>query len=260
MKFLKIIVLFIASIILTNCTIKESITFNEDGSGSFLLNYDMAEFVNKMKEEMGDGATGGKEAIDTLMVFSDIIEIHKDSVAALPEEKQVALEAVKDMYMKMRMDEEQGVFDMGIGLNFQSIEDLKNISDKIEKAKSLNSKNDQVDAMKSSPLGKFMGEDNKGFEYSYNGLEFNRITSLPEDYNINEEKFDEDDETNKEFMEYFNNAYYIVEYTFPKKIISHSLKNAELSNNNKTISYKVSWLDFIKNPKILDINLKFSNE
>lgn len=261
MKFIKILALVFLTACFTNCNIKERIVFNEDGSGNYLMTYDMAEFMNKMKSEMGASAsTGDEKAIDTVVVFKDIMETYKDSVAALPEEKRLALEAVKDMYMKMNMDEEKGVFDFGIGLDFNSVEELKGIGEKIEKAKSLNSQNDQVDAMKGSPLGKFMGTGNTGFDYEYTASGFTRTTTLPEDYNAEKAKFDENDESDKEFIAYFENAYYIVEYTFPKKIKSHSFENAELSNDAKTITYKVNWLDFIKNPKALDVDITFANE
>ena len=90
--------------------------------------------------------------MDTTIVFKDILETLKDSVAALPEEKQKAFEAVKDMYMKMTMDEDKGLFSFGIGLNFKSINELTDIGEKIQKAKSLNAQNDQVNAMLRGPL------------------------------------------------------------------------------------------------------------
>ncbi|MCF7560581.1 hypothetical protein L3X39_08020 [Sabulilitoribacter multivorans] len=257
---LRILVLFVLS--LTSCTVKESIVFNEDGSGNFLLTYDMASAMEQMKVAMGgEDSTDSTEekkskVIDTMMVFSEIMETFKDSVAALPEDKRLALEAVKDMYMKMKMDEGTGVFDFGIGLNFKSISDLKGIQEKIEKAKSLNAQNDQVSAMKTgSPLGKFMLDEKNDVEYVFTDSSFSRKTSVSD---AEEEiTFEESD---NEFIEYFNSAYYIVEYTFPKKIKSFSVEGAELSGDKKTITYKVRWLDFIKKPKILDFDVKFVNE
>ncbi|TYA75008.1 hypothetical protein [Seonamhaeicola marinus] len=263
MKFIKALTLILLTVCFTNCTIKESIVFSEDGSGSYLLNYDMTEFMSKMKSEMGGGSSSsGDKVMDTTIVFKDIMEKFKDSVAALPEEKRLAMEAVKDMYMKMNMNEAAGVFDFGIGMNFKSIADLKDMGEKIKKVQSLNAQKDQVDAMKGSPLGKFMSPENNGFSYDYSETSFSRTTTLPADWDSSKFDLDENSESDKdkEFMEYFENASYIVEYTFPKKIKSYSIDNAELSNGDKTITYKVSWLDFVKNPKVLDVNLTFANE
>ena len=188
------------------------------------------------------------------------METYKDSVATLPDEKRKALEVVKDMYMKMSMDEEKGVFDFGIGLDFKAITDLADIGEKIAQVKTLNAQSDQVNAMKSSPMGKFMGDDMGDTKYEFTNSAFSRVTTLPETWNAEDLQFDATDETDKQFMEYFESAYYIVEYTFPKKVKSYSVDNAELSNNDKTITYKVSWMDFLKNPKVLDVNLTFADE
>lgn len=248
---------------LTSCTVKEKIVFNEDGTGNFILSYDMGNLMKEMKNAMGGGANDTKEkkskVMDTTMVFSEIMETYKDSVAALPEEKRLALEAVKDMYMKMKMDEANGVFDFGVGLNFESIEDLKGIQEKIEKAKSLNAKNDQVGAMKEgSPLGKFMQDDKNGVDYNLTTKRFSRITKINKAEGAKEITFDE--EGDKEFLDYFKESFYTVEYTFPKQIKSYTIEGASLSEDRRTISYKASWVHFLQEPKALDIAIEFEDE
>ncbi|WP_406682886.1 hypothetical protein N1F78_09295 [Seonamhaeicola sp. MEBiC1930] len=263
MKFVKVLALIVLAICFSNCTIKERIVFNDDGGGSFLVSYDMGEFMKQMKTQMGEDSSSEEkkgEVMDTTFVFKDLMENYKDSIAALPEEKREAMETVKDMYMKMTMDEDNGVFDFGIGLDFKSIKELTDIGEKIQKAKSLNAQNDQVNAMKGSPLGKFMDYEKSNTTYDLTVEGFTRSTTLPGDWNTDETKFDENDESDQEFMAYFENAYYVVEYTFPKKIKSYSIERAELSNDNKTIIYKVSWLDFLTDPKLLDVNITFANE
>lgn len=248
---------------LTSCTVKEKIVFNEDGTGNYLLSYDMGNMMKEMKGAMGGGTTDTNEkeskVMDTTMVFREIMETYKDSVAALSEEKQLALEAVKDMYMKMKMDEANDIFDFGIGLDFKSIEDLKGIQEKIEKAKSLNSKNDQVGAMKEgSPLGKFIQDDKNGVDYNLTTNSFSRVTRINKPEDAEEVTFDE--EGDEEFLDYFKESYYFVEYTFPKKIKSHTIEDASLSEDKKTITYKASWIDFLKAPKALDIVIEFEDE
>lgn len=244
---------------LSSCTVKESIVFKEDGSGNFLLSYDMAEVMKQMKgafgEQKPDDVSGEKQSkvLDTMMVFSEIMETYKDSVAALPEEKRFALEAVKDMYMKMKMDEKNGVFNIGVGLNFKSINELKGIQEKIEKAKGLNAQNDQVNAMKNgSPLGKFMANDKNKVDYTFTASGFSRTTTISD--TAEDITFEEGD---KQFLEYFSSANYIVEYTFPKKIKSFTIKAGELSADKKTIICKTNWLDFIKEPTALDFAVEF---
>jgi len=255
----KVITLLLLALCLFNCKVKETIVFEEDGSGKFLVSYDMSEMLEQMKQTMGGVDSENskeKKVMDTTMVFNDMMEEFKDSIASLSTEERKAIEALKDMYMTMKMDEENGVFNMGIGLNFKKVEDLKGIGEKIKKAKSLNKKNDQVDIMKeSSPIGKFMGdEDKNNVKYLFTDDGFSRITYVDESEEIEKVGEGEGDE---QFMEYFEEATYVVEYTFPKKIKSVSVKGAELSKDKKTVSYEVKWVDFINNPKALDFSVEF---
>lgn len=266
----KIILLFAIICSFTSCNVTESIVFNENGSGQFLVTYEMGEAMKTMTAAMGgedsdsDKKKGG-EVMDTTMVFADIMETYKDSVAALPEEKRLAMEAVKDMFMKMKMDEDAGIMDMGIGLNFNSIDDLKDINEKIKKVQSLNSQGDQVGSMKeNSPLGNFFGSDDNKTGYILTENNFSRVTKL----NISEEQaeeamtelFDETNESNQEFIEYFENAFYTVKLTFPKAIKTISVEGAEFSKDRRTVTYKTNWIEYLKNPKLLDVNVEFVNE
>lgn len=263
----KAILLLSVICFLTSCNVTESIVFNENGSGEFLVTYEMGEAMKAMTEAMGGEKSDsekeeGGEIMDTTMVFADIMETYKDSVAALPEEKQLALEAVKDMFMNMKMNEEEGIMDLGIGLNFNSIDDLKDINEKIRKAQSLNSQGDQVGSMKeNSPLGNFFGSENNKTEYTLSENSFSRITKIDipegEVEDTMEELFNEEDESNQEFMDYFENAYYNVKLTFPKPIKSIDVEGAEFSKDRKTVTYKINWIEYLKNPLMLDVNVKF---
>lgn len=262
--------LFTLVCFLTSCNVTESIVFNENGSGQFLITYEMGDAMKAMTEAMGgekpdsDKKKGGK-VMDTTMVFADIMETYKDSVAALPEEKRLALEAVKDMFMKMKMDEDEGIMNMGIGLNFNSIEDLKDINEKIKKAQSLNSQGDQVGSMKeNSPLGNFFGSDENKTGYVLTETGFSRVTeiNIPEGATEDETKelFDETSESNQEFVDYFENASYTIKLTFPKAVKSISVEGAEFSKDRRTVIYKTNWIEYLKNPKLLDTNVEFVNE
>lgn len=266
----KIMLLLAVTCFLTSCNVTESIVFNENGSGEFLVTYEMGEAMKAMTEAMGGEKSDSEnkekgEVMDTTMVFADIMETYKDSVAALPEEKRLAMEAVKDMFMTMKMDEDEGIMNMGIGLKFNSIDDLKDINDKIKKAQSLNAQNDQVGAMKNnSPLGNFMGNDDNKVGYSLTENGFSRVTKIDipegEAEDTVEELFNEGDESNQQFMDYFENASYNVKLTFPKAVKSISVEGAEFSKDRKTVTYKTNWIEYLKNPKILDVNVEFVDE
>lgn len=251
---------------LSSCNVTESIVLNENGSGRFLVSYEMCEDMLAMSETMG-GANSKKEkstkTMDTTMVFADIMETYKDSVAALPEDKRLAMEAVKDMFMTMNEDE--GLMNFGIGLNFNSIDDLKDISEKLKKVQGLNAQSDEVSAMtNNSPLGNFMGGETNKVAYDLSQKGFSRVTTVEKPEDSEEESvnevFDETHESNEEFIDYFEAAFYTIKLSFPKAVKSISVEAAEFSEDLKTVTYKANWVDYLKDPKLMDVNIKFVDE
>lgn len=265
----KVFLIIVFACFIASCNVTESIVFNQDGSGEFLATYEMGEAIKAMSVAMGGDENKekkeGGEIMDTTIVFADIMETYKDSVAALPEEKRLAMEAVKDMYMRMQINEDEGVMSFGMGMQFESIDDLKDIRKKLKKIQSLNSQGDQVNAMKeNSPLGNFMGNENNDVAYIYTTDGFSRMTSikLPDEATEDaiDELFDETDESNEQFLEYFEGSFYNVKLTFPKAVKSIDVEGAEFSDDRKTVTYKTNWVEYLKNPKLLDVNVKFVDE
>ena len=72
--------------------------------------------------------------------------------------------------------------------------------------------------------------------------------------------FDETSESNQEFVDYFENASYTIKLTFPKAVKSISVEGAEFSKDRRTVIYKTNWIEYLKNPKLLDTNVEFVNE
>ncbi|WP_353780171.1 hypothetical protein [Winogradskyella sp. 3972H.M.0a.05] len=266
----KMLLLFAVILTAFSCNVTESIIINENGSGEYLTTYDMGDAITMFAESMGGGKSGdsgekkeGGEKMDTTMVFRDIMEENKDSIAALPEDKRLMMESLKDMYMRMYMDEDKGEMEIGIGMNFKSMNDLKDIQDKLRKAQTLNERNSDMDQLKDNPmLGMFFGNESSDLKYTYDGNAFTRNTyfELPEGQTMEDVVFNEDELQDKELMKYFESAYYTVELTFPKKIKSHSVKDAKVSDDGKTLTYKANWIDYLKDPKRLDVNVEFVDE
>ena len=115
-----------------------------------------------------------------------------------------------------------------------------------------------------SPLGNFMGNENNDVAYIYTTDGFSRMTSikLPDEATEDaiDELFDETDESNQQFLEYFEGSFYNVKLTFPKAVKSIDVEGAEFSDDRKTVTYKTNWVEYLKNPKLLDVNVKFVDE
>ncbi|WP_111685390.1 hypothetical protein [Winogradskyella tangerina] len=262
----KLLLLVVFACFLASCNVTESIVFDQDGSGEYLVTYEMGEAIKAMSEAMGGSneKKEGGEVMDTVMVFADIMETYKDSIAALPEDKQQAFESIKDMYMRMKIDEDKSIMDIGMGLNFESIDDLKDINEKLKSIQSINEQGDQIDAIRdSSPLGNFMGSDN-AIMYDYSDKGFSRKTKIEleegQAETAMEALFDEADEENQQFIEYFEEADYTVKLTFPKAVKTIDIEGAKFSADRKTVTYTSNWVEYLKNPKLLDVNVTFVDE
>lgn len=89
---------------------------------------------------------------------------------------------------------------------------------------------------------------------------FSKVIAIAEEASGEIFELDENNEEDKRFLGYFENAFYIVEYTFPKKIKSISVKHSQLSEDKRTVTYKFNWISFLRNPNLLDVNIEFENE
>lgn len=295
MKF-RILMLFVGIVIsLQSCLVTESIVFNEDGSGDFMVKYDLSEMQGQIgdmfkvdsdggddnmdyndaedmeEEELSEEKSkefneeeGKKKTMDTLIYFDDYLKEMNDSIQKLSDEDRRDLENLKGMYMKMKTDEENGIFEMGIGMEFKSIDELKDIQDRVNNAKDYNTKQQGVDEMtENSPMSALMKTAESEVIYKYENNVFSRLAEIQDV----EEEMEEEEEENEEelaetaqFNKMFEDAYYTIEYTFPKKIKSTSVEGAEISEDGKTISYAVPWMKLMKDPKILDIKVELENE
>ncbi|WP_458627643.1 hypothetical protein [Winogradskyella sp. PC D3.3] len=130
---------FILSLVLicflTSCNVTESIVFNKDMSGAYMTSFDLTPMMNYANENRPVTKEGPKkEKIDTTIVFSELFEQYKDSVAALSETERAKLERLKGMVLKVRMDEENNVFDFNMQKSFKSFKELEHINDQVDDA------------------------------------------------------------------------------------------------------------------------------
>lgn len=89
----KFIAYFVFLSVLTSCNVTETIVITEDDLGEFLMSYDMGEMITQMKSQMGGGSDDSEKkekskVMETTIVFAELMEIFKDSISALPKNKQ----------------------------------------------------------------------------------------------------------------------------------------------------------------------------
>lgn len=260
----RIIFLLFSLSMLTSCNFTEEITFNEDGSGEFIMSYDMSEVMKTLNEEMGGGQNKeGKEKVklDSVVYFKDMLVEKADSIATLPIEEQKQLKALETVVMKMRMDEANGVFDFGFGSSFTSLDELPNVLEKIEQAKQLNSKdNAQYSKMDESAVAKASENMFEYVDFSYDGNTFSR--TLKKDYKQSTEDIEALDKEIAEMgdaKDMFGTMSYTLVYHFPRAVKSVTNDKATISEDGKTVTVKMNFIDMIKSPETMTLDVVLEN-
>ncbi|WP_298898018.1 hypothetical protein [uncultured Psychroserpens sp.] len=246
--------------LLTSCNFTEEITFKEDGSGEFMISYDMGEVMKTLEEQMGGGQSNEekeKVKMDSVVYFKHMLVEKADSIAKLPQEEQDKLKALENIVMRMKMDEDEGLFNIGIGSSFKSLDELPETLKNIEDAKSLNSKSDpSFSKMGESQVAKASEGMFEYVDFSYDGKTFSR--SLKEGY---DKSSDDIDALNKEISEMgeakemFEAMSYTLVYNFPKPVKSVTNKNAEISKDRKTVRLTMNFIEMIKSPEQMTLDV-----
>lgn len=243
-KLINLLTFILIAILFSSCEFTERINLNKNGSGTYTLNMDMSAMMQAMKK-MGDSTNAESEKpeiLDTIMDFNDFLIEKKDSIAKLPKEEQEKLKALKDMKLHIEMNEITDVFNMDFIFEFKSIDELKNIQEKISKGHSLNEKK------KESPSPEAPTE----VKFSFDGKKFHRIVV---DKNLSEEEKEAYKKSMEESASMMNGSSYNIEYHFPKPIKSTTYKDATLSLDRKTLYIKTDLNTITSNPKLLDFEV-----
>ncbi|MDO6596064.1 hypothetical protein Q4512_04000 [Oceanihabitans sp. 2_MG-2023] len=258
---MKQFILAIASVfLLTSCNFTEEISFNPDGSGEFIMSYDMSEVMKTMEEMGGGKKDNGKEKmkLDSVMYFKDMLVEKADSIATLSQEEQDKLKSLESIVIKMKMDEEEGLFDMGFGSTFTSLKELPEALKKIEEAKKMNSENNaQMGKMGESAVAKASEDIFEYVDFAYDGKTFSR--SIKEGFQQSEadiEELNEEIGQMGDSKEMFEAMSYTLVYNFPKKIKSVTNKNAVISSDKKSVSLKMNFIDMIKSPEAMTLDVE----
>ena len=243
MNIKKTILLFISSIVLVSCMFTEEVYLKNDGSGTYAFKMDMSEMMQSMKGMSSKDSLKEAKVLDTIIYFKDILKEKKDSISKLKPEEREVLETLEDFTMRMQVNEEKGKMLMNFGLDFKSIDDLKNMSEKIAKAQSLG---DNKKSKNSMPF-------NNDTEYSFDGKTFKRSVNLK---NLSEEKASEFEKMMGQSNAFMEGSTYKIIYHFEKQIKSVSIKDAKLSDDKKTLTIEMPMDTVMKNPKLLDFEVK----
>lgn len=255
----KTLVCLLIVLAFSSCVMKEKMVMNEDGSGSFSYGFDLSG-IFKVGFKSTD-STKTNKVIDSVFTFKEVFAKVEDSVAKLPKSERQKIKMLENFKVTVKANEakEQLKFDMEY--NFQSIDSLKNMLSPLE----------VLEAMPKIGPGKQLGnlsvpeKENKKtmFSYNYDGKVFEKVILLPKDAKTNKEKKKKeknaDNDFSKKMDDILKECKYSIEYQFPKKIKTLSLKNAIISKDKKSFTLEIPIKDFPDNEEKLGFKVTFEN-
>jgi hypothetical protein len=241
--FLKGLFIFLLTISLISCQFTETIVFNEDGSGKMSIEMDMGEMI-AFGADSTDSIAIKK---DTLIFIKDILEEKKDSISKLPEAEQRKLRRMENYEMRMKMDSEKNELLFNLGVSFKSIEKANGLLEGFGDSMSL-MPNTGEDLKFDADQG---NSDAIAVDYSFKKGKFKR-----EAYIKDEQMHKMQVDSLKGSESWLQNMKYTLKYTFPKKIVKSSIDDATYSLDVKTIEVTRSFVAYIKDPNVLDLEIE----
>lgn len=245
MRTIQFFIVTITILLITSCQFTEEITFNKDGSGKYNLNVDMGGMMNSLNDFAdNDSIKKESEKIDSIIVIKDILELKKDSIKQLSVADKETINAIKDMKIRVRIDEDKELMLMDFMLDFKNISEIDDIRKKIEKAQ-------QIQENKGENKEQI---ENHEVHYSFKKKKFERKVIMKELTPEEQELFDKNQ---SEYNMFLTGSMYKLIYNFPKKIKKVNYPNAKFSNNRKTLLIEVEMDSLLKNPQLLDLKVSF---
>lgn len=230
--------LFIA-LSISSCTIKEKVTINEDGSGSFSYGFDMAGMY-KMGMKSSD-TLKNKKVIDTTFNFKELFDKAKDSIAKLPPAEKEMLKVLENFKINLKVNEEKKQMEYNMAFDFPNLDSIQKMASPAQAMEKLAlSDKKNLGALSAAPKS----ESKSSASFKYDGKVFVKtiISSedtkkVPSKAKSKKKEKDENDPFSAKMNEMLKECKYSMEYHFPKKIKTVSLKGAVIAPDKKSFTY-----------------------
>jgi hypothetical protein len=229
------------SVFLTSCNFKETIVFNPDGTGEMGIAMDGAGLMEKAGTGM---AKETEKRIDTTFSFKKLLAEKKDSIATLPPEQQEAYKSLERYDMSLLVDSEKKLMLISMKTKFKNVGEVADIMKSMNKLASLKGK---------KPMD--LADEKVSTRYAFDGTLFKRIVN---NQALTAKEKEGVDQLTEGYKDIFGGSTYTMEYVFPRKIISVSDKQAKISNNGKTVTITRNFLDYMRHPESLSVDVKLS--
>jgi len=242
MKKIQYAVVAALIVVAASCNFTEEIHLQEDGSGKLSISFDGSEMMDMAGEEF---VKSDEEPIDSIISFKDFLEEKKDSIAQLPKEEQEKLKKLEPFNMRMVMDPEKKVMKFNLFSEFKNVNEVNDAFSAFQDASSIGGKaNPQQGQMKPA-------EQPTKVNYTFKKNKFTRAAKI-----VDQELFEQQLDSLQGSEMFLSGSTYTLKYHFPKKIKSTTAEAATFSQDGKTLIYEVNFLDLMKDPSVLDLEVE----
>ncbi len=251
MNFFKYIAAALLIIVTTSCNFTETMNLNEDGSGKISVFFDASDLMG-MGGDMFKSEDGEGEVMDSIIDFKTYIAEHKDSIMALPKADREKIMRMENFKMHIIMNEPEGKMSFDMFTDFDNVSEASNILEGFENMDAFanigGNNNEDQDEVAEVPGEE--DQENVKVRYEFKGNVFKRDAYIKD-----AKKYKTQVDSLESMAMFFGGSAYKLKYTFARKIESTNRPSATFSSDGKTMYYEVSFLDYLKDPDVMDIEV-----
>lgn len=244
MKNIQILVWAAVIALTSSCNFTEEITLQEDGSGKLSINFDGSELMEMAGDEM---KKSNEKPVDSLISFKDLLEDKKDSIAQLSPEEQAKLKKLEPFKMHMIMNPDEKVMKFDLFSEFKNVNEVNDAFNAFQGVNMLGSK-------KEGATPPSMESSASEVSYSFDNKSFARKARI-----LDQELFQQQIDSLQGAEMFLSGSTYTLKYHFPKKVKSTTAEEATFSADGKTLIYEVKFLDLMKDPSLLDLEVELED-
>ena len=243
----KLLFIFVLAFTATSCQFTETMVMNEDGSGTMSVEVNLNEMMAFSGAATSDSM---KVKLDTIVSIREFLEEKKDSISKLSETEQQKLKKLENFNIHMKMDSETSEMIYDISTNFKNIDEANDMLNGLEQAGNLIPNPDSTTEIKKEKDA----PEIIGVNYSYKKGVFKRDAYIKD-----EKEHQQQVDSMKQAEAFMGSSNYTLKYTFPKKIKKTSNPEATFSADKKTVSVQAPFIEYFKNPDLLDLEVELEN-
>jgi len=242
MKFSKILLIALMSVVFVACNFKEEIYFNEDGTGKMSISFEGGELMQMLPDS---DSLQIQKAIDSTIVFKHMLSENKDSIAQLSQEQQAKLKRLEPFSLHMKVEPENGVMNFDMFTDFQDVSEMNAAFNTFQNA---------------SSIGPFAGgrpmpvnstKESTEVNYSFKRNKFKRKTVI-----LNQELFEKSLDSLGSAEMFLSSSRYTFKYHFPRRVKSTNIEEATFSMDGKTMIHEVDFLEMMRDPESIVIEVE----